>query len=37
MITDADLVVDTSRLSGQEVVANIAGAINKELGVRTDG
>ena len=37
MITDADLVVDTSRLTAQDVVANIAGAINEELGVRTDG
>ena len=37
MITDADLVVDTSRLAAREVVANIIGAINTELGVRADG
>ena len=37
MVTAADLVVDTSRLAVQEVVAHIAGAINEELGVRTDG
>ena len=37
MITDADLVLDTSRLTAQDVIAHIAGAINAELGVRTDG
>jgi len=37
MIADADLVVDTSRLTAQDVVAHIAGAINGELGVRAVG
>ncbi|WP_224046664.1 hypothetical protein [Arthrobacter sp. NicSoilB4] len=37
MIAEADLVVDTSRLTAREVVAHIAGAVHGELGVRADG
>lgn len=32
LIAEADLVVDTSRLTAREVVAHIAGAINENLG-----
>ncbi|WP_346924874.1 AAA family ATPase [uncultured Arthrobacter sp.] len=37
MIPDADLVIDTSRLTAQDVISHIAGAINGQLRVRADG
>ena len=36
MISGADLVIDTSRLTAQDVADRIAGAIPAELGVGTD-
>lgn len=37
MTSGADLVIDTSRLTAQDVAARIAGAIPPELAVRTGG
>lgn len=37
MVMDADLVIDTSRITAQDVAARIAGAIPAKLAVRTDG